>query len=400
MERTDAGVCVPGFKAQGKKEGKYGVGMIYCWKGADCAMMITSNKVRAAPLLVSKEHSKNRIKAVIANSGNANAYTGEQGATDAREMCSIAGKLMGVIHDQVLVASTGVIGRRMDMEKIKKLAGEVSGNLGDAPQDSKNFSRAIMTTDTFEKSLSVRTELKDGTRVEIGGTTKGAGMIAPQLSHATMLTFITTDASIPKDKINSVMEEAVRQSFDMVIVDGDMSTNDSVMLLASGEAGNEDIDDNFQEALNYVCRELAKLIARDGEGATKYIEVRVENALSPEDARLAARAVVGSSLVKSAIFGRDPNWGRIIAAVGYSGAESEPERYTLYIGDGKKKVTLVENGKPIAFAGTRELKEAEGILESQDIYISIDLGQGEHSATAFGCDLTYDYVKINAEYTT
>jgi glutamate N-acetyltransferase/amino-acid N-acetyltransferase len=387
--------------AAGVKRGKYGVALIRSETPAKASVMLTSNKVKAAPLLVSKEHVNNDIFGIIANSGNANAFTGDAGMEDAREMCSLAAKLLGGKAENYLVASTGVIGRRLDLATVERLANEAARSLEASPKASEDAARAIMTTDTFPKICSVEVELSDGSRYEVGGIAKGAGMIAPKLSHATMLCFLTTNARLEKEEMDEALARAVEQSFNRVVVDGDTSTNDFVVLLANGSAANDSIA-GFQEALNFVTQTLAKSIARDGEGATKYIEVRVLGAVSDSDANLAARAVVGSNLVKSAVFGGDPNWGRIIAALGYSGAEVVPEKITLYVGTkgDERRVCLVEKGKPLALEGTAELKAAEEVLRQKEIYITAELNLGRGRGEAYGCDLTYEYIRINAEYTT
>lgn len=398
MRVLNKGVCVEGFRAGGIK-GKYGVALIACNTECDSTMMITRNRVKAAPLLVSAQNAEGKVRGIVANSGNANAFTGRQGHEDALEMCRIGARSLGVSPEKMLVASTGVIGRRLDMEEIRRGIEKVRPMLEESPEASRRAGEAILTTDRKVKSVSVEVEV-EGKRVEIGGIAKGAGMIAPQLYHATMLCFLTTNAYIPEEKKDSVLEEAVSQSFNMTIIDGDMSTNDMVALLSSGEAGNSDVDHNFQEGLNYVARELARLIAKDGEGATKYLEVGVTGARSYSDARSAARAVAGSNLVKTALFGEDPNWGRMVSALGYSGAVFDPEDITLILESRAGKVTLVENGKPLAFEGTEELKMARKILKQKEISVYANLKAGKFSSKAFGCDMSLDYVRINAEYTT
>jgi glutamate N-acetyltransferase/amino-acid N-acetyltransferase len=399
MEVTDKGICCQGFKANGVKEGKYGVAIILSEKEANCALMLTSNRIRAAPLIISKRNVGNgKAWGIVANSGNANAYTGEEGLEDAKKMCELVAKKFDLKPEDFAVASTGVIGRKLEIDKIEEMISDVSKNLKNTKEASLRAAEAIMTTDNFPKLMSVKTLLKSGAEVEIGGIAKGAGMIAPDLRHATMMCFLTTNAYVPEEKINQALKEAVDQSFNMTVVDGDTSTNDIAVLLANGIAGNRDIDKNFQSALNFVTRELAKMIAKDGEGATKFIEVQVRHASSEKDAKKAARAVAGSNLVKTAVFGRDPNWGRIIAAVGYSGAEINPDRIGLYLKNKREEVCLIDEGKVLAFQGTKELKKAEKILGADEIYIIVDLHIGEGEATAWGCDLTYDYVKINAEY--
>jgi glutamate N-acetyltransferase/amino-acid N-acetyltransferase len=387
---------VQGFSACGVKDGKNGVAIITSEKETQCALMITENKVKAAPLLVSAKHAAGKIRGIVASSGNANAYTGEDGLEDAKKMCEVAGSELGLKAEELLVASTGVIGRRLDMGLIEAQIKSVAKTLSSKSECSLKAAEAIMTTDTRPKMISVSTTLESGEEIEIGGICKGAGMIAPHLGHATMLCFLTTNARVPEDKLKKVLEGAVEDSFNMTVIDGDMSTNDMVVLLANGLAENSDIGENFTHALNFVTRELAKKMVMDAEGATKSIEVLVENAKSEEDARSAAKAVASSNLVKTAIFGGDPNWGRIIAAIGYSGADFDPEKVSLYMED----VCLVSDGKILAFADTAELKQARAVLAGEEIKITADLNAGEHSATAYGCDMSPDYVRINAEYTT
>ncbi|MFQ6105510.1 MAG: bifunctional ornithine acetyltransferase/N-acetylglutamate synthase [Candidatus Hydrothermarchaeaceae archaeon] len=401
MREIDKGVCVQGFRAGGVKKGKYGVSVILSKRVANCALMVTSNRVKAAPILVSMENAKaGRIRGIVANSGNANAYSGASGVENAREMCRRAAEELELSPENFIVASTGMIGRKMDMGTIAEHIETVSKNLDSSVEAAEEAARGIMTTDTFRKLVSVETKLEDGTRVEIGGIAKGAGMIAPDLKHATMLCFITTNAYVPPGKIKTSLGIAVEQSFNMAVVDRDTSTNDMVVLMANGIAGNKGIDGNFQEALNYVARELAKMIVKDGEGATKYVEVTVRNALTIKDAKAAAKAVAGSNLVKTALFGGDPNWGRIIAAVGYSGAEIAPDKITLAIGDKRRKARIIDRGRVIAFKGTKELKKAENVLRRNEVYIDVDLGMGRRAATAYGCDMGYDYIKINSQYST
>jgi glutamate N-acetyltransferase/amino-acid N-acetyltransferase len=253
-----------------------------------------------------------------------------------------------------------------------------------------------MTTDTFSKEFAVQTTLKDGSTVKIGGITKGSGMIAPNMG--TMLCFITTDVKASAEELNGALKKAVDKSFNMVVVDGDESTNDTVILMSNGSSGK--IDENFQEALEYVCIELAKMMAKDGEGETKYMEVHVNGAASLDDAKAASKAIVGSSLVKTALFGSDPNWGRVVAAVGYSGTEMDENLVDITFKSEDETVKIVEKGSILAFDGTDELKTAEKIMQNDEIEIIVDLNLGEHSATAYGCDLSYDYVKINSEYST
>lgn len=398
---TRKGICCQGFRANGVKKEKYGVAIILSEVAANCALMVTSNRIKAAPLLVSQEHFREgEIFGMVVNSGNANAYTGKQGIEDAKKMCELAASKLGLKPENFLVASTGVIGRRMDIGAVEEGIKKAAKNLKSSSEASLEAAKAILTTDRFPKMISVRTRLKSGEEVEVGGIAKGSGMIAPQLRHATMMCFLTTNAYVPKDKIKDMLKNAVEQSVNATIVDGDTSTNDIVVLLANALAGNKHADENFQEALNYVARELAKMIARDGEGATKLLEITVQNARSRKDAVKAARAIARSNLVKTAFFGCDPNWGRIVAALGYSGAKFNPSNISLFFEAGNNKACLIERGKVLASQGTKELKVAGKILRAKEIKVIANLYSGRESATVFGCDLTYDYVKINATYTT
>jgi glutamate N-acetyltransferase/amino-acid N-acetyltransferase len=397
MLRTEKGVCVPGFSSGGVKRNGYGVALIASEDRVNSAMMVTSNRVKAAPLIVSMDHYRaGDIRAIVASSGCANAYTGDAGVSDAERMCSLAAEKLGLRAENVLVASTGLIGRRLDMGAIEAALGTVE--LGSSKRSSLDAANAIKTTDRYPKMISVKTELATGDVIEIGGIAKGAGMIAPDLMHATMLCFITTNAYVPDEKIHAALEEAVAQSFNVTVVDGDTSTNDMVVLLANGRAGNEEIDENFQEALNYVTRELAKLMAKDGEGATKLIEVEVNGARSRDDAVKAAKSIVSSTLVKTAFFGEDPNWGRIVAALGYSGADFDPGSISISYSSRRGTVDLVKKGTVLSNEG-KELK-ARDVLKADEIRIILDLDSGMGRAVAFGCDLSLDYVKLNSSYSS
>ncbi|HPY71591.1 MAG TPA: bifunctional ornithine acetyltransferase/N-acetylglutamate synthase [Methanothrix sp.] len=391
MKRIEGGICaVGGVRASGGKRGKYGVALIAA-RGA-AAGVFTTNRIRAAPLDVTAESllaSGGRLEGVIANSGSANAYTGPQGVEDARWMARLLAGHLGVGTDRIGVASTGVIGRYLDREVIAALFDEAKERLRSDLGASEEAARAIMTTDTVVKEIAVEHR---GFRV--AGITKGAGMIEPNM--ATMLSFIYTDAKISQEALRECLMAAVDESFNMLIVDGDTSTNDLVLLTATGMV-EADIND-FREALSFVCVELAKMMAKDGEGATKLVEMVVTGARSREDARLAAKTIMRSSLVKTAIFGSDPNWGRIVAAAGRSGAEVDPERITLSISSfGRdEEVFLVKDGRIVDGV----LSAAEEAMRSEELQIVLDLGLGDGNARAFGCDLSYDYVKINADYTT
>jgi glutamate N-acetyltransferase/amino-acid N-acetyltransferase len=387
MKRVDGGICaVPGVRAAGARQGKYGVAIIAASGAA--AGMFTTNTIRAAPLDVTAEHlSSGYLDGVIANSGCANAYTGRRGLEDASAMAELLAGFLGTDKRHIAVGSTGVIGRYMDMGLISRLFEDAGSRLRSDPGASEEAARAIMTTDTRVKEIAVEHE---GMRV--AGIVKGAGMIEPNM--ATMLCFLYTDADLSAQALQECLADAVKDSFNMLTVDGDTSTNDTVLLTATDKTkakANVSVQ-AFKEALKYVCVELARMMARDGEGASKYFETVVSGARNEEDARLAAKAVARSSLVKTAVYGADPNWGRIIAAVGYSGAEVDPEKITLGLEGSGLKVPLVERGR----IAESVLDDAQG----DTITILIDLGLGTASARSFGCDLTHEYVNVNANYTT
>jgi glutamate N-acetyltransferase/amino-acid N-acetyltransferase len=396
MRVVEGGVCaVRGVKASGCKEGKNGLAIIT--GGGQAVGVFTTNNVTAAPVIVTRKHliEGKQILAVVANSGSANAFTGPNGIEDAERVAESLARHLHIRTADVAVASTGVIGTPLNVSWIDSKIIEVLSTITDAADGSLEAARAIMTTDTTPKQIAVEV---DG--VALGGIAKGAGMIEPQLS--TMLAFIYTDAPLTADVLQTCLKKAADLSFNMVVVDGDTSTNDTVLLITTGES-SKDIDiDDFQNALNFVCVELAKMIARDGEGATKMMEVTVAGARNRADAIKAAKAVVRSPLVKTALFGADPNWGRIVTAVGYSGAFMEPEALSLALSDGKgTSVVLVENGLIRSVGADRlEEKALSGIMNRKEISILVDLGVGAATATAWGCDLTDDYVRINAEYTT
>lgn len=389
MKEIEGGICaVKGVSAWGVKQGKYGLALIRA-KG-NAAGVFTRNRVIAAPCILTKQHlERGELSGVIVNSGNANAFTGLEGLEDARTMAILAAGKLGIDATRVGVASTGIIGRRLDMEIIRSQLDKVENALTDRYEGSAQSARAIMTTDTFKKEVAV--ELSDGIR--IGGIAKGSGMIEPNMG--TMLAFIYTDAILDTATLKQCLHSAVDKSFNMVVVDGDTSTNDMALITATGQSGTPD-PARFQAGLDKVCITLARMIAKDGEGATRLIESRVRGAASHRDAVLAAKAIVRSSLVKSAVFGRDPNWGRVVAAVGYSGAMVDPDRISLNFAGQNISADVVYRG--------RVLETLPGILKeimgSDEIMINVDLGMGSDNARAWGCDLSYDYVRINAEYTT
>jgi glutamate N-acetyltransferase / amino-acid N-acetyltransferase len=388
MLRIEGGICaVPGVRTAGMRQGKYGLTLIAASGAA--AGMFTTNKVRAAPLDVTAEHldAFGHLEGVIANSGCANAYTGLRGKEDARAMARLLADFLEKDEKTIAVASTGVIGRYMDMPIISRLFEDVKKGLRSDAEASKEAARAIMTTDTRIKEIAVEHQ-----GFHVAGIVKGAGMIEPNV--ATMLCFLYTDVDLSAQTLHECLDSAVQDSFNMLTVDGDTSTNDTVLLTATARV-IADVE-AFREALRYVCMELARLMAKDGEGASKYFETVVSGARSDKDARLAAKAVARSSLVKTAVYGADPNWGRIICAVGYSGAEMDPTKITLGLEGRGQKVSLVENGQIVD--GVLEL--AKDIMSGDTIIVNIDLGLGNAQARGFGCDLTHEYVNVNANYTT
>ncbi len=394
MHVIDGGICaVPGVKAFGLKEGKEGLAIIA--GGGNAAGVFTSNNVKAAPVLVTREHlaHDSKVLAVVINSGSANAFTGEQGLEDARQVASSLAGRLDIETNSVAVASTGVIGQPLDRTRIETQMGAVLSRLSDGPEGSLAAARAIMTTDSVPKQVAVEIG-----GIRIGAIAKGAGMIEPDL--CTMLAFIYTNATLTADALRRCLVRAANLSFNMAVVDGDTSTNDCVLLVSTGASG-ADIDlDQFQEALNFVCMALARMIVKDGEGATKLVEVTVLGARKQDEAVKAAKAVVRSPLVKTAIFGADPNWGRIVAAVGYSKAYMDPKVLSLRLSSrSKTTVALIERGRVCDLSNSDE-GVLRAIMASNEIEIVLDLGVGCEVATAWGCDLTYDYVRINAEYTT
>jgi len=398
MKIIEGGICaVAGVLAAGACQDEYGVAVIVC-KDCNVSAVFTSNKVVAAPVIITREAVENgKLSAIVANSGNANCFTGDQGLKNGRKMAAEVAHKLDLKLEDVAVASTGIIGRELPMEVITPLIHKAVKRLEHSSSSSTYAAEAIMTTDTFSKEFSVETELKDGKKVRIGGITKGSGMISPNMG--TMLSFITTDIDASPNELQDALKEAADSTFNMVVVDGDESTNDTVVLMATGSSGAK-IDENFQEALEYVCSQLARKMAKDGEGASKFMEVVITGALTTKDARSAAKAVVSSSLVKTALFGADPNWGRIVAAIGYSGADMDEKTISITLESGEKQAKIVESGIVNAYEGKQELEDAEVIMKERDIKITVDIGLGKCEATAFGCDLSYDYVRINAEYTT
>jgi len=360
----------------------------------DTGGVFTTNKVKSASVVIDQLHlQRNRVQALTINSGNANACTGAQGFRDALLMAKLSADRLDLDPDQVLVSSTGVIGRYLPMEAIKPGIAEACVNLD--PDGGEAAARAIMTTDTVPKTARVELDIA-GTTVRVGGMSKGSGMIHPNM--ATMLAYITTDAAVEAGLMARLVRSIADRSFNQVTVDGDSSTNDSFLMLANGAAGNEPIRagsveaEQLEASLTHVAQELARAIARDGEGATKLITVRVLDAASRDDAREAARAVASSSLVKTAVHGGDPNWGRVVCALGYSGAELALDRLHLTVGG----LVVFERGSGVDV----DLAAVRRAFEQPEIEIVAKLGLGEGSAEAWGCDLSEEYVRINADYTT
>lgn len=395
----EGSVTLPkGYKAGGMhcgiKRKRLDLGYIVSEVPATAAGVYTTNIFQAAPLLVTQESiaKENKIQAIIVNSGNANACTGEQGLLDAFAMQKSFANELGLQEHLVAVTSTGVIGELLPMDIV--LTG-IKQILNKENQDENYFKKAILTTDTCIKQIAVQMKI-DGKTISIGGASKGSGMIHPNM--ATMLGFVTTDANIDQEDLLAALRDVTNQTFNMITVDGDTSTNDMVLVMANGLAENNQLTKNhpewnvFKQGLKIVCESLAKKIARDGEGATKLVEVQVNGAYSQNAASAVGKAIISSNLVKTAIYGTDPNWGRIVTAIGYSGVPVEPNAIKVAIGP----FTVFENGLPSNFVE----EEVTEYLESENVKLSVELNQGEYSATAWGCDLTYDYVKINASYRT
>ena len=376
-----------------KKPGRKDLALIYSEVEANIAGAFTTNRVKAAPVRIDMRKIKSgRGQAIIVNSGNANACTGEQGLRDANEMAGSVSKSLHIKPSLVYVSSTGVIGSTMPMERIRPALAELVSGVGRS--SFEDVAAAIMTTDTFPKIVKKRVRFGDQTGT-IAGICKGAGMICPNM--ATMLCFILTDIAVEKKALDKTLRSAVKKSFNRLTIDGDMSTNDTVLIMANGILGNPPVTEKteaylpFRKALSELTVELSKMIARDGEGATKYIEVEIKGAKNEADAEKAALAVANSNLVKTAVYGNDANWGRIMAALGYSGIFFREELVDLFIG----KVKIVDKGLT-----TGKDKQAGDVLKNKEVNIVIDLHLGKASAKVFTCDLTEEYIRINADYRT
>ena len=401
MKKIDGGItAVSGVRAAGvhaglKKSEKKDVALIVTDAPAVAAGVFTKNSVTAAPVQVCRQHLADATaQAIIVNSGNANACTGELGMANAQQMAAVTAERLGLAANQVLVSSTGVIGQQLPMDTIAngiQLAADALSTEG-----GDDAAEAIMTTDTHAKSVAVAVEI-DGTPVRIGGIAKGSGMIAPNM--ATMLSFLTTDACITGETLQSALTRVVDDTYNLLTIDTDMSTNDTVLLLATAKAGNPDIAETagenyeaFCAGLQFVCTELTKMLARDGEGATKLVEVVVTRAKDRGDAEKAARAVAESPLVKTAIFANDANWGRIMMAIGKSGAAFHPYQVDVWLGD----YQLVKDGMDAGF----DEEKATALFAQNPVRITINLRAGDAAITMWTCDYSYDYIRINADYRT
>lgn len=405
MEIITGGVtAAKGFMAAGVEAGiKYqnrkDMAMVYSKTPCRAAGVFTTNVVKAAPVLWDKEvvESEWEAQAIVVNSGIANACTGKLGYEYCRETAGAAADALEISPQSVLICSTGVIGMQLPMEKMTEGVRMLAKAIKPGEEAGTDAAKAIMTTDTRNKQVAVKVMI-GGKEITIGGMCKGSGMIHPNM--CTMLAFVTTDVNISKKLLQEALSADVQDTFNMVSVDGDTSTNDTLLVLANGQAGNPEITekgadyDTFVEALHYVNETLAKKIAGDGEGATALFEVKVIHADNKEDAKTLAKSVITSSLTKAALFGHDANWGRILCALGYSGAKFDPEAIELYLESSAGKILIFKDG----MAADYSEEEATRILSCSEVTALVDMKMGEAEATAWGCDLTYDYVKINADY--
>ncbi len=403
IKELSGGVLTPlGFKGAGAhcgiktKAGVPDIGIIFSDTPASAAGVFTTNQIKAAPVRVSREHIRSGIaRAIVVNSGNANACTGKSGLHDAAAMAALTAARLKVSAQTVLVASTGIIGHTLPMRKVRSGIEKVSRSLGRTPKHDAAITRAIMTTDTFSKQAAVSVNL-GGSTARVAGIAKGAGMIAPRM--ATMLCFVTTDAAITPALLRRAVQRAAGLSFNRITVDGHTSTNDTFLVLANGQAGNRLISKagrafrSFCEALNAVAVKLAQMIVKDGEGATKFVEVAVQHAPTTAAAERMARAIAESPLVKTALNGGDPNWGRIVSAAGYAGVNLDERRMRLSING----LTVYRAGVPAA----PNLKRLSAEMRKPRIAIALDCGNGRAEATFWTCDLSHEYVTINAEYHT
>lgn len=385
--------------AQIKYTDRLDMAMVYSNSPCVSAGTYTTNLVKAAPVVWDRKitDGDGMVQAIVVNAGIANACTGKEGLDYCEQTANEAASVLGIKPEEVLVASTGVIGKQLPMEKIKAGVHKLKENLSDSLESASLSAEAIMTTDTIKKEIALEFEI-GGTKVKIGGMCKGSGMIHPNM--CTMLGFVTTDVVIDKALLLKALREDVVDTFNMVSVDGDTSTNDSFIVLANGQAKNKLIDSEgedyttFKEALHQINVELAKMMAGDGEGATALFEVKVVGAQSKDQARTLAKSVVTSSLTKAAIFGHDANWGRILCALGYSGEKFDPDHMELWFESNEGKILIYKDGNAVDFSE----ENATNILSAKEVTALVDIQMGEETATAWGCDLTYDYIRINADY--
>ena len=405
MKEIKGGVCAAkGFKASAyaagiKYQGRTDMAMLYSEEPCTVAGTFTTNIFKAAPVVWDRDivYNRGRARAVVVNSGIANACTGEEGMECARCTAQAAAEALGLEAEDVFLGSTGVIGMQLPVEKLKAGARALAEKLRDGEEAANKAARAIMTTDTHEKEIAYELEL-GGTTVHIGGMSKGSGMIHPNM--CTMLGYITTDAAISQKLLQKILSEVVVDTFNMISVDGDTSTNDTLLIMANGMAGNKQIDsegedyDLFRDAVYAVCLHLAKEMAADGEGATKLVECTVRGADTKDHARTLAKSVICSSLTKAAMYGCDANWGRELCALGYSGVTFDPDKVDMYFRTGDHELLIFTHGMGTGYSE----EEASQILSADHVEIIADMHMGEASAVAYGCDLTYDYVKINADY--
>lgn len=405
MKVIDGGVtAAKGFEAAGaeaaiKYQNRKDMAMVYSKVPCKVAGTFTTNVVKAAPVLWDRDIVTNSeyAQAVVVNAGIANACTGKQGLDYCRREAEVTGRLLGIPAEAVLVGSTGVIGMQLPMDRIEAGIAKLVEAKSDTLEAGHTAACSIMTTDTISKEIAVSFEL-DGKEITVGGMSKGSGMIHPNM--CTMLAYITTDMAISKELLQEALSTSVVDTFNMITVDGDTSTNDTCLVMANGMAGNTEVTqkgeayDRFFEALNYVCTYLAKKMAGDGEGATKLFEAKVVNARSKEDARTLSRAIVGSNLSKAAIYGCDANFGRFLCAMGYSGAQFDQNDVELFFESENGRLQVFDHGTPIVFDEEKALQ----IMKADAVTVYVDMHEGEAEATAWGCDLTYDYVKINADY--
>ncbi|MBR4816569.1 MAG: bifunctional ornithine acetyltransferase/N-acetylglutamate synthase [Lachnospiraceae bacterium] len=404
-QKTEGGVtAAKGFKAaccaaEIKYKNRTDMAMVYSDVPCVCAGTFTSNVVKAACVQWDQKvvYSGKPMQAVVVNSGIANACTGQEGWDACAKTAQAVYEELGVDPESVAVASTGVIGMQLPVEKLVNGVAQMSKTLSDSVEAGTNASKAIMTTDTINKEIAVTFTL-NGKTVTLGGMSKGSGMIHPNM--CTMLGFLTTDIAIEKKLLQEALSEVVKDTFNMITVDGDTSTNDTLLIMANGLAENDVITEKnedynlFYDALFYVCRFLARTMAGDGEGATKLFEAKVVNAKSKDDARTLSRAIVGSNLSKAAIYGCDANFGRFLCAMGYSGVQFDQNDVELFFESDAGRMQVFDHGTPLEF--DEEL--AKKILACSEVTVFVDMHEGESEATAWGCDLTYDYVKINADY--